>query len=38
MDIIELAQISLEGPAPILLIVIAIKFRSSCLGNALQLE
>ena len=45
MDIIELAQISLEGSASILLIVIAIKIlrakldiKSPCLGNALQPE
>ena len=45
MDIIELAQISLEGSAYILLVVIAIEIlrakldiKSSCLGNALQLE
>ena len=45
MDITQLAEISLEGSASILLIVIAIKIlrakldiKSSCLGNALQLE
>jgi hypothetical protein len=45
MDIIELAQISPEGSASILLVVIAIKIlrakldiKSLCLGNALQLE
>ena len=45
MDTIELAQISLEGSASILLIVIAVKIlrakldiKSSCLGNALQLK
>ena len=45
MDITQLAAISLEGSASILLIVIAIKIlrakldiKSSCLGNALQLE
>ena len=45
MDITQLAAISLEGSARILLIVIAIKIlrakldiKSSCLGNALQLE
>ena len=41
MDITQLAEISLEGSASILLIVIAIKIlranldiKSSCLGNA----
>ena len=45
MDILELAQISSEGSASILLIGIAIKIlrakldiKSSYLGNALQLE
>ena len=45
MDITQLAEISLEGSASILLIVIAIKIirakldiKSSRLGNALQLE
>ena len=45
MDITQLAEISLEGSASILLIVIAIKIlrakldiKSSCLANALQLE
>ena len=45
MDITQLAEISLEGSASILLIVIAIKIlrakldiKSPCLGNALQLE
>ena len=45
MDITQLAEISLEGSASLLLIVIAIKIlrakldiKSSCLGNALQLE
>jgi len=45
MDISQLAAISLEGSASILLVVIAIKIlrakldiKSSCLGNALQLE
>ena len=45
MDITQLAEISLEGSASILLIVIATKIlrakldiKSSCLGNALQLE
>ena len=45
MGIVELAQISLEGSASILLIVIAIKIlrakldiKPSCLGNALQVE
>ena len=45
MDIIQLAEISLEGSASILLIVIAVKIlrakldiKSSCLGSALQLD
>ena len=45
MDLTQLAAISLVGSASILLIVIAIKIlrakldiKSSCLGNALQLE
>ena len=45
MDITQLAEISLESPAAVLLLVIAIKIlrakldiKSSCLGNALQLE
>ena len=45
MDITQLAEISLESSAAVLLLVIAIKIlrakldiKSSCLGNALQLE
>ena len=45
MDITQLAEISLESSAAVLLLVIAVKIlrakldiKSSCLGNALQLE
>ena len=45
MDITQLAEISLESSAAVLLLVIAIKIlrakldiKSPCLGNALQLE
>ena len=45
MDITQLAEISLESSAAVLLLVIAIKIlrakldiKSSCLGNALQPE
>ena len=45
MDITQLAEISLESSAAVLLLVVAVKIlrvkldiKSSCLGNALQLE
>ena len=45
MDITQLAEISLESSAAVLLLVIAVKIlrakldvKSPCLGNALQLE
>ena len=45
MDITQLAEISLESSAAVLLLVFAVKIlrakldiKSTCLGNALQLE